>query len=47
MNKNQYNSVMKSAENFIEAFKRLKDKKIVLYGLGQYIATLLSMTKGR
>ena len=26
MNKNQYNSVMKSAENFIEAFKGLKDK---------------------
>ena len=44
MNKNQYNSVTKSAENFIEAFKGLKDKKIVLYGLGQYTATLLNMT---
>lgn len=44
MSKNQYNSVMKSAENFIEAFKDFRDKKIVLYGLGQYTATLLSMT---
>lgn len=44
MNKNQYNSVIKSAENFIEAFKTVKDQKIVLYGLGQYTATLLNMT---
>lgn len=44
MNKNQYNSVTKSAENFIEAFNGVKDKKIVLYGLGQYTATLLNMT---
>lgn len=44
MSKNQYNSVTKSAENFIEAFQKFKDKKIVLYGLGQYTATLLNMT---
>lgn len=40
---NQYNSFRKSAENFIKFFSAYREKRIVLYGLGQYTATLISM----
>lgn len=46
MNNNEYTSFKKSAENFIKYFSNYREKKIVLYGLGQYTATLLSMVQG-
>ena len=46
MDNNQYNSFKKSAENFIKYFAIYRDKKIVLYGLGQYTASLVSMARG-
>lgn len=45
MNNNQYASFQKSAEGFIEFFASYRHKRIVLYGLGQYTATLLSIAK--
>lgn len=41
MNDNQYDAFKSSAQGFIEQFKNVKDKKIVIYGIGQYTATLL------
>lgn len=43
---NQYTSFKNSAENFIKKFGSVKDKKIVLYGIGQYTATLIPMLDG-
>lgn len=37
-----YNTCQKSAEEFIVKFKKFRNKKIVLYGIGQYTATLLA-----
>lgn len=45
MDNNQYNSFIKSAEKFIEVFDKYKNKNIVLYGLGQYTATLINLAK--
>ena len=45
MDNNQYNSFIKSAEKFIEVFEEYKNKNIVLYGLGQYTATLINLAK--
>lgn len=46
MDNNQYHSFKKSAENFIEYFAAYREKKIVLYGLGQYTASLVSTASG-
>lgn len=45
MSNNQYNSVVSSAQSFVKVFEKFKDKRIVLYGLGQYTATLLNHAK--
>lgn len=46
MNNNEYTSFKKSAHNFIKHFTAYREKKIVLYGLGQYTASLVSMAQG-
>lgn len=46
MNNNQYNSFVKSASTFLEHFTSYKDKKIALYGIGQYTATLVPYIQG-
>lgn len=46
MSSKEYASFRKSAEDFMHFFVSDQGKKIVLYGLGQYTATLLSMAKG-
>lgn len=42
MDNSQYVTFKSSVEKFEEHFKDVKEKKIVLYGIGQYTATLLS-----
>jgi len=46
MNNNEYSSFRKSAETFIHSFDTYREKRIVLYGIGQYTASLVSMAKG-
>lgn len=46
MSENQYDTITNSVNKFIERFGAWKDKKIVLYGIGQYTAALLSQLKG-
>lgn len=43
---NYFNSVVESANTFIERFDDRKDCKIVLYGLGSYTAALVTMAQG-
>ena len=45
MNNGQYAAFKSSAEIFVEQFKDVKDKKIVIYGIGQYTATVLTKLK--
>lgn len=46
MDKNQYAAFQNSANEFIEQFGDRKDKKMVIYGIGQYTAALLPKLNG-
>ncbi len=41
MDENQYAAFKISADGFVKQFEKQKDKKMVLYGIGQYTASLL------